>query len=363
MHLALAEAARGQGLVEPNPMVGAVVVRDNQPIGLGHHARFGGDHAEVAALKHCTLPTQGATIHVTLEPCCHHGKTPPCVGAILATGLRRVVVATADPFPKVNGGGIRQLREAGLTVDLWPETSEIARLARALNQPFLKRVTTAKPYVIAKWAMSLDGRIALPSGDSRWISSDRSRALVHELRGRMDAILVGIGTALADNPSLTARPPGPRTAVRVVVDPKAALPVDTALVQTARETPTLVICLTTAPASNRAGLESAGCRVVALEPAMDGSIAPSDILQELGRMGMTNVLVEGGSRLLGRFFDAQAIDEVHVYIAPALFGGPASFPPLEGRVGRLMEQVPRLQNLRRTHVGDDTLITGQIQTY
>jgi len=363
MHLALAEAARGQGRVEPNPMVGAVIVRDNQPIGLGHHARFGGDHAEVAAIRHCTGPTEGATIHVTLEPCCHHGKTPPCVGAILAAGLRRVVVATADPFPKVNGGGIRQLREAGLTVDLWPETSEIARQARALNQPFFKRVATAKPYVIAKWAMSLDGRIALPSGDSRWISSDRSRALVHELRGRMDAIIVGIGTAVADNPSLTARPPGPRTPVRVVIDPHAELPLASTLVATARETPTLVFCLSTAPAENRARLESAGCQVVAVEPAPDGAISPEAILHHLGTLGMTNVLVEGGSRLLGRFFDAQAIDEVQVYIAPLLFGGPASFPPLQGRAGRLMEHVPRLQNLRRTQIGDDTLVTGQLQTY
>lgn len=360
MHLALAEAARGRGLVEPNPMVGAVIVRDDRPIGIGHHDRFGGPHAEVAALANCAESPEGATIHVTLEPCCHFGKTPPCVDAILAAGLKRVVIATPDPFPKVNGGGILRLRDTGIEVDLWPETSEIHRQARELNRPFFKRVYTAKPYVIAKWAMSLDGRIALASGDSRWISSEKSRAVVHELRGRVDAIIVGIGTALADNPSLTARPPGPRTPLRVVIDPRAELPLESHLVRTSGETATLVVCLTSANQENAKRLETAGCQLLRLEADASGSISPNDLLDRLGAMGLTNVLVEGGSRLLGRFFDAEAIDEVQVYIAPVLFGGPTAYPPISGKSQKLMEHVPRLKNLRRIHIGDDTLLIAHL---
>jgi diaminohydroxyphosphoribosylaminopyrimidine deaminase/5-amino-6-(5-phosphoribosylamino)uracil reductase len=166
MHLALAEAARGRGLVEPNPMVGCVIVRDNQPIGIGHHARFGGDHAEVAAIKNCQQSPAGATLHVTLEPCSHYGKTPPCVNAIISAGIRRVVVAVGDPNPSVNGQGIAKLREGGIQVDLWDRSSEIARSAYLLNPPFFKKIMKAQPWLIAKWAMSLDGRMALASGDS-----------------------------------------------------------------------------------------------------------------------------------------------------------------------------------------------------
>lgn len=363
MHLALAEAARGRGRVEPNPIVGSVIVRDNQAIGIGHHARFGGAHAEVAALANCAESPRGATIHVTLEPCCHHGKTPPCVDAILEAGLKRVVIATPDPFPKVNGGGILRLREAGVEVEVWPEASEIHQQALELNRPFFKKVYTGKPYVIAKWAMSLDGRIALASGDSRWISSEKSRALVHDLRGRMDAIIVGIGTALADNPSLTARPPGPRTPLRVVVAPRAELPLESHLAQTSKEIATMVACLTSADQGKVRQLEAAGCQMMRLAPDISGSINANDLLDRLGAMGLSNVLVEGGSRLLGRFFDSGAIDEVQVYIAPTLFGGPAAYPPIQGREQALMEHIPRLKNLRRVHIGDDTLLIGQLNAW
>src|SRR4051812_10972491 len=233
MRRALAEAGRGRGRVEPNPMVGAVVVRDGQPVGVGHHARFGGPHAEGVALAEAKDAACGATLYVTLEPCCHVGKTPPCTDAVLGAGIRRVVAAMPDPFPKVAGGGLARLRTAGLEVEVGLLDDAAARL----NAAYLKRVTTGLPYVIAKWAMTLDGKTAVASGDSRWISGPRARALVHELRGRMDAILVGIGTALADDPQLTARPPGPRCAARVVLDSAARLPHDGRLARTAREVP------------------------------------------------------------------------------------------------------------------------------
>lgn len=359
MRLALAEAARGRGLVEPNPMVGAVVVRDNQPIGIGHHARFGGDHAEVAALKNCIAPTTGATMHVTLEPCSHFGKTPPCVDAIIAAGLRRVVVAVGDPNPRVNGQGLKRLRENGIAVEVWESTSEIARDAYLLNLPFFKKIIKGQPHLIAKWAMTLDGRMALASGDSRWISNDRSRALVHELRGRVDGVMVGIGTALADDPALTARPPGTRNQVRIVIDPRAQLPSGSHLATTARELPVWLMVAEKAPADRVEALEQSGCRVIRL-PADEetGVIDPPTILDFLGLEGLTNILLEGGSRTLGRFFAAGAIDEVQVFIAPKLFGGPPRYTPLDSSQVLSMDHVPELIEVHRSDIGNDTLITG-----
>ena len=205
MRQALDEAGRGRGFVEPNPMVGAVVVRDGRPIAVGHHERFGGPHAEVVALGRAGESARGATLYVTLEPCCHYGKTPPCTDAILAAGIDRVVAAVGDPFPRVNGGGLAALRAAGVRVEVGCE----ADTARELNAAYWKRLATGKPFVTAKWAMTLDGKTAVASGDSRWISSDDSRRLVHDLRGRMDAIIVGIATVEADDPAFdrpAARP-------------------------------------------------------------------------------------------------------------------------------------------------------------
>lgn len=236
MRRALQEAERGRGRVEPNPLVGSVVIRDGELAGKGHHERFGGPHAEVIALANAGTAAAGATLYVTLEPCCHHGKTPPCTEAILAAGITRVVVAMRDPFPQVSGRGLDALSAAGLVV----ETGCEAQRAKALNAPYLKWVITGLPFVTAKWALTLDGKTAVRSGDSRWISSEVSRSVVHELRGRMAAILVGIGTIEADDPLLTARPPGPRCPVRIVLDSEARIPVSCRLVRTAHEAPVVV---------------------------------------------------------------------------------------------------------------------------
>src|SRR5262245_9206127 len=232
MQRALALAERGRGFVEPNPLVGAVVVRDGRGVGEGWHQRFGKAHAEVHALTAAGELARDATLYVTLEPCCHHGKTPPCTDAILEAGIRRAVVAMLDPFPQVSGQGAAILRAAGIGV----EVGDCEPEARRLNAPYLKLLATGRPYVHAKWAMSLDGRIATRTGDSKWISSDASRARVHELRGRMDAIVVGIGTVLADDPLLTARPPGQRTLTRIVLDSHGRTPRTAQLVRTARQT-------------------------------------------------------------------------------------------------------------------------------
>ncbi len=323
MQLALQLASRGEGHVEPNPMVGAVVVTPaGEVAGQGWHQSFGGPHAEVHALDEAGERARGATLYVSLEPCCHTGKTPPCTEAILAAGIARVVVAMEDPFPRVAGGGLRQLRDQGIAC----EVGLLAGEARQLLAPYLKLLRTGHPWVIAKWAMTLDGKLATTTGSSQWISGEASRAVVHELRGRVDAILIGSGTAKADDPLLTARPPGARTAARYVL---GDIPTNGKLARTAREVP-LVVALHHGVAEHRRGeLESLGAEVLSLASA-DPQSQVSKLLDELGRRRVTNLLVEGGSRVLGHLFDLGEIDEVHTFIAPKLVGGAAALSPLGG---------------------------------
>ena len=353
MNLALAEAERGRGAVEPNPMVGAVLVREGRVVGLGHHARFGGPHAEVMALQNAA-EARGATLYVTLEPCCHHGKTPPCTDAILQAGVAKVVAAIRDPFPRVDGGGLAILRSAGVPVDLGLQ----AGTAAELNAPYLKRVATGLPYITAKWAMTLDGKTAVASGDSQWISSPGSRSLVHQLRGRMDAILVGIGTVLADDPQLTARPAGLRTAARIVLDSKALLPLNSRLVQTAHEVPVLVAVSRQAPADRRHALEARGCEVVVFPG--ETRVPIMALLAELGQRAMTNLLVEGGGRVLGSFLEAGQVDEVEAYIAPILEGGDHPHTPARGQGLLRMGDAARLQNVAYSEVDGDMRVRGTV---
>jgi diaminohydroxyphosphoribosylaminopyrimidine deaminase/5-amino-6-(5-phosphoribosylamino)uracil reductase len=326
MRRALELALLGRGAVEPNPLVGCVVVRDGVVVGEGWHQRFGEAHAEVHALATAGDSARGATLYVTLEPCCHHGKTPPCTDAILHAGVGRVVAAMLDPFPKVAGGGAAILRDAGVAVEVGLCEEE----ARRLNAPYLKLLATGVPYVHAKWAMTLDGKIATRSGDSKWISNETSRRHVHELRGRMDAILAGVGTVLTDDPLLTARPPGPRTPKRIILDSTARTPLTAQLVRSARETPTLIATTSAAPMPHRDALQAAGCEVLAL-PASPTRVSVAALLAELGRRQMTNLLIEGGAEVLGSFLDTGAIDEVHVFVAPLLLGGAEARTPLAGQ--------------------------------
>jgi diaminohydroxyphosphoribosylaminopyrimidine deaminase/5-amino-6-(5-phosphoribosylamino)uracil reductase len=355
MRRALELAALGEGSVEPNPMVGCVIVAGAEIIGEGWHRRFGGDHAEVEALRIAGDRASGATMYVTLEPCCHHGKTPPCTKAVIASGVRRVVVAQADPFPQVGGRGIQQLQAAGIEVEVGLLDDE----ARRLNAPYLKLLATGRPWIIAKWAMTLDGKTATRTGSSRWISSPESRDLVHRLRGRVDAILVGRETALLDDPLLTARPPGPRTALRVVADTHASLSPESQLVRTAREVPLLVAAGPYASAESRERLEAAGCEVFVCRA--DG---PTErlhlLLAELGRRRMTNVLVEGGGRLLGSLLDAGEVDEVQVFLAPKLAGGAAARIPVAGEGIADMSQALLLDRPQVRQIGPDVLVSGRL---
>ena len=353
MTRALSEAARGRGAVEPNPMVGAVIVDDERLLAVGHHAQFGGPHAEVVALETIENTAAGATLYVTLEPCSHFGKTPPCTDAIIRAGIRRVVASMSDPFPKVAGNGFAKLREAGINVLIGVLEEESKRL----NAPYLKRLSQGRPFVTAKWAMTLDGKIATASGHSQWISGPRSRAIVHELRGRMDAIIIGIGTALADDPRLTARPAGPRLASRVVLDSNARLPLNSQLVQTSKEVPTLISVTNRAPIERVVALEAAGCEVIRMKGC--GQVSISLLLDELGQRGMTNVLVEGGGRTIGAFFDEGEIDALEVFIAPMLEGGPPSFTPTTGRGAASMDLVKRLERHEIAVLDGDVHLRGE----
>jgi diaminohydroxyphosphoribosylaminopyrimidine deaminase/5-amino-6-(5-phosphoribosylamino)uracil reductase len=310
MTRALALAAKGRGAVEPNPMVGAVVLdASGRVVGEGWHARFGGPHAEVNALAAAGERAKGGTLVVTLEPCCHFGKTPPCTEAVIRSCVSRVVVGMADPFPKVAGGGIATLRASGIEVIVGVCQDEAERL----NAPYLKLLRTGRPWVIQKWAMTLDGKMATHTGDSKWISSEASRKLVHELRGRVDAVIVGGNTVRVDDPLLTARPPGPRTPTRVVISATGNLPADCQLVRTAKESPVLVA--TTAPGATRlAAWSAAGAEILTV-----GTLAA--VFDELGRRRMTNVLVECGPKLQTAIADAGLGDDVVAFVAPRLIGG------------------------------------------
>lgn len=357
MRHALELAKQGIGAVEPNPPVGAVVVDASlRLLGEGYHQQFGGPHAEVHALHAAGEAARGQQLFVTLEPCNHQGQTPACCDAILQSGILRVVVAVKDPASHQQVTGTERLREAGVEV----ETGLLENEADALIAPFTKLVTTGRPFVHAKWAMSLDGKIATHAGDSKWISGEESRAVVHQLRGRMDAILVGIGTALADDPELTVRPPGPRTPARIVLDSTARLPSDSKLVRTANETPVLVFCGHRALGENIRRLESAGVEVVQLRTAGNERPEWNEVLDELGRRRLTNVLIEGGSEVLGSCLDARGADYAHVFIAPKILGGRESLSPVGGIGCRRISDVFHVQSIGFLKLGIDAYIEGRI---
>jgi diaminohydroxyphosphoribosylaminopyrimidine deaminase/5-amino-6-(5-phosphoribosylamino)uracil reductase len=354
MRRALELAERGRGAVEPNPLVGAVLVRDGRAVGEGWHQRYGQAHAEVHALAAAGRDARGATLYTTLEPCCHQGKTSPCTDAILRAGVGRVVAAMSDPFPDVAGKGADLLRKAGVPV----EFGLCEAAARRLNAPYLTLLATGQPYVHAKWAMTLDGKIATRGGESKWISNEASRRRDHALRGRMDALIVGVGTALADDPQLTARPPGARTAVRVVLDSRCRLPAESVLARTARDAPTLVAATDAAPPDRVAALRGVGCAVLML-PAADGRTDLKALLAELGRRRMTNVMIEGGAGVLGSFLDAGVIDEVHVFIAPCLIGGAEARSAVGGRGVEKIAEALRLADTRVEVLDGDVLVHGR----
>ena len=424
MARAIALAKRGQGRVEPNPMVGAVLVRDGRVIAEGYHRRFGEPHAEVEALS--TLYQQGVdaahpggcakdvTMYVTLEPCCHRGKTPPCVEAIIAAGVQRVVAAMEDPFTQVRGQGLQRLREAGVIVEVGLYEPE----AKRLNEPYIKQLATGLPWIIGKWASSLDGRIATRIGDSRWISNDASRHKVHQLRARVDAIMVGIGTVLADNPRLTARGKGlaiKRVARKVVIDPRLAIPLESLLLEANTSSNSkisnedsklpgqpskklqgsrpgqfpghlpggVIVAVNQEVYSQRPDrvdeLQKRGVEVIALpriSPAVltdsptalqfqscDSSITTGSrldltpLLHHLAKVHhTTNVLVEGGGRLMGSLIQQDLLDQLLVFIAPRLIGDSQAVPAVAGLCPQTVAEARSLHLSAVKRLGEDVML-------
>jgi diaminohydroxyphosphoribosylaminopyrimidine deaminase/5-amino-6-(5-phosphoribosylamino)uracil reductase len=362
MRRAIELAEGGRGRVSPNPLVGAVIVRDGEVLGEGFHAELGGAHAEVAALADAEArgnDVSGATMHVTQEPCAHHGRQPPCTDAIVAAGLDRVVIGCDDPSAKASGRGPGILRDEGIEV-AFAEGRE-ASAARLLVQAFRKHVRTGRPLVIHKAAMSLDGRTAAASGDSRWISAVESRRLVHEWRAEADAIAIGIGTVLADNPLLTAREVDvARQPVRVVFDTSARLPLDSNLIDSLDEAPVLVICGPDAPAERVDALREAGADVLAAPADRAGALAAA--LDELGRRDATSLILEGGATLAGAFLAAGEIDELRLFVAPVLLGG-GGRPLFDGPGAGEVADATRPLAFESERVGDDLLIRARLREW
>ncbi|MBM3666450.1 MAG: bifunctional diaminohydroxyphosphoribosylaminopyrimidine deaminase/5-amino-6-(5-phosphoribosylamino)uracil reductase RibD [Actinobacteria bacterium] len=363
---ALELAEGGRGRVSPNPLVGAVIVSPSgEVIGEGFHAELGDLHAERAALRDCRergVDPTGATLFVTLEPCAHSGRQPPCSEALLEAGVARVVYASEDPTGKASGRGPGILRDGGVDVELarGPEASA----ARLLNQPFRKLARTGRPLVTYKAAMTLDGRVAAPGGDSRWISSAESRELVHRRRGECDAIAVGIGTVLADDPLLTARPERGegRNPLRVVFDTRARLPLDSALIGSLEEAPVLVVCSGEAPTAARSALERAGAELL-VAPGGDPASRLAAALDELGRRELGDLLLEGGPTLAGALFDAGEIDRMQLFVAPVLLGAEGARAVLEGKGAKRIAEGGRPLAVEHRSVGEDLLIDARLREW
>ncbi len=366
LRLALRLAARGEGQTSPNPMVGAVLVREGRVVGRGHHTRAGAPHAEVVALEQAGDRARGARLYVNLEPCCHFGRTPPCADALIAAGVREVVACMRDPDPRVNGAGFRALRAAGIAVRVGGLEAE----ARRLNERFLRYATAGVPFVTLKAGMSLDGRIATRDGESRWITSPRARAEAHRLRERHDAVLVGVNTVLADDPLLSARPRAAgrrgkppeqgRGPLRVVLDARLRTPTDARLLVDDGAAGAMILTLPGASPQRRRRLERAGALVVEI-PGRDGRVDLRRAVADLGRRGVTSVLVEGGSEVLGSALDDRVGDRLVLFVAGRILGGRRALPVFGGRgAGRLREAV-RLGRMSVRPIGEDFVVEGTIE--
>ncbi len=355
MRRALELAKRGAGHVSPNPMVGAVIVKDGRIIGEGWHEQIGGLHAERNAFKHLTEDAEGATIYVTLEPCCHWGRTPPCTEAIMEHKIARCVVGCLDPNPLVAGKGIGILENAGIIC----ETGVLEDECLAVNEVFFHYITTKTPFVVMKYAMTLDGKIAAYTGDSKWVTGEEARAHVQQTRKHLSAIMVGIGTVLADDPMLNCRIEAGVDPTRIIVDSTLRIPLDSQIVKTAKQIPTYVACA--APdEEKKATLEAAGVHILLL-PNAYGRVDLEALLTVLGEMQIDSVLLEGGGTLNGEFLQLGLVDKVQAYIAPKLIGGETAKSPVGGAGIPMMADALTLNHMTITRLGDDLLLEGRIR--
>ncbi len=357
MQMALSLAEKGCGRVSPNPMVGAVVVSEGRVVGQGYHQAVGGPHAEVNAIDDAGDAARDATLYVTLEPCNHFGRTPPCTRKILEAGIRRVVVAMQDPNPDVAGGGNGFLASRG--VDLVCGVEQAA--ARRLNESFIKFIRTRKPFVILKIASTLDGRIATRSGDARWVTGENARAYVHRLRHAVDAIMVGVGTVKADDPQLTARLENGEGVdpVRIVLDTGLRMPEKARMLHQVSKAPTWVVCGPDAPQAAKERLMAKGATIVQM-PLKGDRIDLDALMQQLGERGVTSLLIEGGAQVAGAALRAGVVDKVVFFYAPKIYGGDDGVPICSGQGADLMRESLAVSRIELDRMGDDVMVSGYL---
>jgi diaminohydroxyphosphoribosylaminopyrimidine deaminase / 5-amino-6-(5-phosphoribosylamino)uracil reductase len=354
-------AARARGRTSPNPLVGAVVVKGDRTIGEGCHEALGEPHAEVAALSHCSEDPADATLYVSLEPCAHHGRTPPCTDAIVEAKIARVVIASDDPTPKASGRGLGILRDEGIQVDV--HNGVVGDAARLLNQPFRKHARSGRPLVLLKCAMTLDGKVATRTGDSQWISGEASRARAHRWRAESDAVAVGIGTATTDDPLLTARVEGvARQPRRVVFDSEARLPLDSHLAESTDQAPLTVVCSRAAKRTALQALEATGVDVI-VASGQNEAARVACALDELGGRGVQSLLLEGGPHLAGAFLEADEIDELRMFVAPVVAGGRAARTPVEGEGAEKIAAARHALSMEVERIDDDVLLTARLKEW
>ncbi len=355
MQLALELAAGAVGRTSPNPPVGAVVVRDGQIVGRGYHPAAGKPHAEIYALRDAGAAAGNADLYVTLEPCAHQGRTGPCTEAIISAGIARVWVGTLDPNPQVSGRGVKQLEAAGITVT----TGVLEADCRQLIAPFAKQITSGLPFVTLKMAMTLDGQTATSTGDSQWISNEQSRLHVQQMRDHADAIMVGVGTVLADNPQLTARIPDGKDPIRVVIDSTLSIPETARVFNPASSAGVIVVTTGQADSGKLKAIEKAGAEIITV-PDKDGRVDLQKAMQELGARNIQSILLEGGATLAADALASGVVDRAAVFIAPKLLGGNDGKAVLTGAGCTRLNEALRLQDIRVRRFADDILIEGEI---
>ena len=357
MKLALSLAEKGRGYVNPNPLVGAVIVKDGKVIGEGYHTAFGKPHAEIEAINSATEDIKGATMYVTLEPCCHQGKTPPCTEAIIKNQLARVVVATTDPNPLVSGSGIAKLKQSNIEITV----GVLEEMAKIQNEVFIHYMTTNLPFTILKYAMSLDGKIACHTGDSKWITSEKSRTDVHRLRSSVSAVVTGIGTILSDDASLNVRlvDSKGKEPHRIVVDSAARISLDAKILNLDSKSDTYIAVAEAASDEKLRKLEDYGVKII-MTKSKDGKVDLEELWKELGFLGMDSILIEAGEQLSAALLESKLVNKIRAYIAPKIIGGANAKSPIGGYGATNMSEVINLKSMNFTHVENDFVVEGYL---
>jgi len=359
MNKVLTLAAQGKGRTSPNPMVGAIIVKDDKIVGQGYHEQYGTPHAEIRALEEARENARGATLYINLEPCCHQGQTPPCTAEIIRAGIQRVVVATKDPNPLVNGQGIRELKIQGIEV----KTGVLENAAKKFNEFFFKYIRTQTPFVILKMGMSLDGKMATKTGDSRWITSGLLRGFVHQLRNEIDATMVGIGTVIRDNPRLTTRLKDGqgRDPKRIVVDTLLRIPLKARIFTQQSEAENIIVTTTNAPVNRVKELEKIGARIIFGKTLGKNMVDMKDMVVKLGQLQITSLMIEGGASINGSAIQAGIVDKVIMFIAPKIIGGASAPSTIGGDGVARVDDAIKLNDIKTKRFGNDLMIEGYVE--